>query len=288
MSRLLLTSLLRHFVIFSAIVLVPFSHQDASAQTHGNDKLASLRVFQAENNDDGSFWGGLEIALNPHVKTYWRTAGEAGLPPRFDWSASDNLADLTLSWPRPIRFEDGGGQSIGYDQSVLLPLLIKPINPLKPVTLDLTVDYAVCEKLCIPMHDRIKLVFDKNKTSANEARQALHHALMLVPKKLSMGTSEHPSIERVISEGDMVRVDARVDSDMHIDDVFIEGPDGWVFAAPIHLNGPENGQQSFLVSVLERPNRDDQLANLTLSLTLLTRNRTSETALTLDKQGRAP
>ena len=288
MPRPIIAFLLRYFVIFSAIALASLLVQDASAQTHGTSKLASLHVTQAENNDDGTFWGALEIILAPHVKTYWRTAGEAGLPPRFDWSASENLADLTLAWPRPIRFEDGGGHSIGYDQTVLLPLLIKPINPQKPVTLDLTVDYAVCEKLCLPMHDRIKLVFDKNKTPANDVRQALHHALMLVPKKLEMGTSERPAIERVISEGDMVRVDTRIDADTHIDDVFIEGPDGWVFAAPVHLNGPGNGRQSFLVSVLERPHRDDQLANLTLSLTLVTRNLSSETVLTLDKQGRAP
>jgi hypothetical protein len=70
--------------------------------------------------------------------------------------------------------------------------------------------------------------------------------------------------------------------------VFVEGPDGWVFAAPVLLQGPENGRQSFLVSVLERPHRDDKLANLTLSVTLVTKNLSSETVLTLDKQGRAP
>lgn len=270
------------FILLNLILL------SAHAQSHGSNKLASLHAFQAENNTDGSFWGGLEIALTAHVKTYWRTAGEAGLPPRFDWSASDNLADLTLVWPRPIRFEDGGSQSIGYDKTVLLPFLIKPINPQKPVTLDLTLDYAVCEKLCLPMHDRIKLVFDANKSPPPELVQALHHALALVPQKRDLGSSAHPSIERVINEGEMIRIDTRLDPDSHIEDVFVEGPDGWVFAAPILLNGPENGRQSFLVSVLERPHRDDQLANLTLSVTLVTRNLSSETVLTLDKQGRAP
>ena len=288
MSRALIALLSRNclFVFFVLGTLtVP---QEALAQTHGGTKLASLHALQAANNDDGTFWGTLEIALGPHVKTYWRTAGEAGLPPRFDWSASDNLADLTVSWPRPVRFEDGGGQSIGYDQNVVLPLLIKPVNPQKPVTLDLTVDYAVCEKLCLPMHDRIKVVFDKNKIPASEASLALHRALTRVPKKLPIGSSELPSIERVISEGDMVRIDTRLDSGMTVEDVLTEGPDGWVFAAPVNLKGPENGTQSFLVSVLERPQSQDQLANLTLSVTLVSRNTASETVLTLDKQGRAP
>ena len=279
---------LRLFRVVCGLLLLNLPLLPAHAQSHGNSKWASQRLFQAEHQADGSFWGGLEIALNPHVKTYWRTVGEAGLPPRFDWSASDNLADLTLAWPRPIRFEDGGGQSIGYDKTVLLPFLIKPINPQKPVTLDLTIDYAVCEKLCLPQHDRIKLVFDANKSPAPELVQALHHALALVPQKRDLGSSAHPSIERVINESDMIRIDTRLDPESHIEDVFVEGPDGWVFAAPILLQGPENGRQSFLVSVLERPHRDDQLANLTLSVTLVTRNLSSETVLTLDKLGRAP
>lgn len=280
--------LLRLFCLVCGCALLNLTLQTAHAQTHASAQSASLHVFQAQNNDDGSFWGGLEIALKPHVKTYWRTVGEAGLPPRFDWSASDNLANLTLAWPRPIRFEDGGGQSIGYDKTVLLPLLIKPINPQKPVTLDLNIDYAVCDKLCLPMHDHIKLVFDTHHTPAIERVKALHQALALVPQKLALGSAMHPSVERVINENEMIRLDTRLDAASPIEDVFVEGPDGWVFAAPVLLSGPDNGRQSFLISVLERPHRDDQLANLTLSVTLVTRNLSSETVLTLDKQGRAP
>ena len=279
---------LRFFRVVCGFIVLNLILLTAHAQSHGSSKLATLHLFQAENHADGRFWGGLEIVLAPHVKTYWRTVGEAGLPPRFDWSASDNLADLTLAWPRPIRFEDGGGQSIGYDKTVVLPFLIKPVNPQKPVTLDLTIDYAVCEKLCLPMHDRIKLVFDVNKSPTPDLMKALHQALALVPQKRDLGSSAHPSVARVINESDMIRIDTRLDADSRIEDVFVEGPDGWVFAAPVLLQGPENGRQSFLVSVLERPHRDDKLANLTLSVTLVTKNLSSETVLTLDKQGRAP
>jgi DsbC/DsbD-like thiol-disulfide interchange protein len=287
-ERTTVSKLLYCFTIFLGLAWIVTPFGAARGQTRPVGKMASVRIVQGESNADGSIWGELEIILAPHVKTYWRTAGETGLPPRFDWSASDNLADLQILWPSPVRFEDGGGQSIGYNQSVVLPVLIKPVHESKPVTLDLTVDYAVCEKLCVPVHDHIKAIFDKSKPITQDTQAVIQHALLTVPKKLTLGTSEYPSIERVIGEGDMLRIDANLEPETHIEDIFVEGPDGWVFAAPVLLAPPVNGRQSVLVSVLERPNQADPLANLTLSLTIVTRNMASETVLSLDKQGRAP
>src|SRR5690606_3324502 len=42
---------------------------------------------------------GLHVALAPGWKTYWRSPGEAGIPPSFDWSGSRNLAAATVLWP---------------------------------------------------------------------------------------------------------------------------------------------------------------------------------------------
>ena len=43
----------------------------------------------------------VEIRLAPGWHTYWRVPGEAGIPPRFDWSGSQNLAAVAYEWPRP-------------------------------------------------------------------------------------------------------------------------------------------------------------------------------------------
>ena len=92
----------------------------------------------------------------------------------------------------------------------------------------------------------------------------------------------------VISEGEMVRIDTRSEMTLAIRDVFVEGPDGWVFSSPLPVSPAPDGNHSFLVKVLERPQRGDSLANLTLAVTLVAANAASETVLTLDKQGRAP
>src|SRR3979411_2472023 len=58
--------------------------------------------------------GGVAIQLQPGLKTYWRTPGDSGVPPRFDFSKSDNVEAVTVMWPAPLKFDDGaGGISLG-------------------------------------------------------------------------------------------------------------------------------------------------------------------------------
>src|SRR6184192_1554730 len=96
--------------------------------------------------------GGIAIQLEPGWKTYWRTPGDSGVPPRFDFSKSDNVEAVTVLWPAPMKFDDGaGGFSLGYKKQVVLPLRIIAKNNDKPVTLRAHISYAVCDKLCIPV-----------------------------------------------------------------------------------------------------------------------------------------
>ena len=90
--------------------------------------------------------GGVAIQLQPGWKTYWRTPGDSGVPPRFDFSKSDNVEAVTVLWPAPKKFDDGaGGTALGYKQQVVLPLRIVAKNADKPVTLRASVSYAVCD-----------------------------------------------------------------------------------------------------------------------------------------------
>ena len=80
--------------------------------------------------------GGIAIQLQPGWKTYWRNPGDSGVPPRFDFSKSDNVEAVTVLWPAPKKFDDGaGGTSLGYKKQVVLPLRIVAKNADKPVTL---------------------------------------------------------------------------------------------------------------------------------------------------------
>src|SRR3979490_1227337 len=106
----------------------------------------------------GVLLGGIAIQLQPGWHTYWRTPGDSGVPPRFDFSKSDNLEAVTVMWPAPTKFDDGaGGTSLGYHNQIVLPLRIVAKNTDKPVTLRAEINYAVCEKLCIPVEANAEL-----------------------------------------------------------------------------------------------------------------------------------
>src|SRR6478735_6535389 len=92
--------------------------------------------------------GGIAFQLQQGWKTYWRSPGDSGVPPRFDFSKSDNVEAVTVMWPAPMKFDDGaGGHSLGYKKQVVLPLRIVAKNADKPVTLRAAMNYAVCDKL---------------------------------------------------------------------------------------------------------------------------------------------
>src|ERR1700735_335130 len=129
--------------------------------------------------------GGIAMQLQPGWKTYWRNPGDSGVPPRFDFSKSDNIEAVTVLWPAPTKFDDGaGGHSLGYHDQIVLPLRIVAKNADKPVTLRADVNYAVCAKLCIPVEANAELPFT---SVASTEDGALAAALDTVPKPARIG-----------------------------------------------------------------------------------------------------
>ena len=121
----------------------------------GADVLRQEDVLSAElrpgwREADGRQMAALHLQLAPHWKTYWRSPGEAGIPPEFDWSGSENLGEVIVHWPLPEVFEFQGMRTIGYMRDVVLPLEIRPANPSRPVLLKAAVTLGVCNDICMP------------------------------------------------------------------------------------------------------------------------------------------
>lgn len=120
----------------------------ALATTQDDVIAATLRTgWQMEN---GRQMTALDLMLAPGWKTYWRSPGDAGIPPSFDWSGSKNLKSVRIHWPAPSVFETNGMQTIGYHDRLILPLEVTAIDPSQPVRLAVTVDLGVCDKICLP------------------------------------------------------------------------------------------------------------------------------------------
>lgn len=132
---------------FAALALLCAAASPAMA---GPGHRAEADLLPGWEQEDGARLAGLRISLAPGWKTYWRNPGDAGIPPRFDWSASSNVADVQVLWPRPHTFESFGYRTIGYKGEVTLPLRVTPIDPSQPIELRLSMDYGVCSDICVP------------------------------------------------------------------------------------------------------------------------------------------
>ncbi|WP_436784953.1 protein-disulfide reductase DsbD domain-containing protein, partial [Streptomyces sp. URMC 126] len=66
-------------------------------------------------------------------KTYWRSPGDSGVPPQFDWSGAANVAQATPLWPRPEVIESGGERTLGYHDRLVLPIALTPAAPGQPM-----------------------------------------------------------------------------------------------------------------------------------------------------------
>lgn len=112
--------------------------------------MLSAALLPGWQTDSGTRMAGLELSLAPGWKTYWRSPGDAGIPPSFDWSASENVKSVRIHWPAPAVFQSAGMQTIGYRDSVILPVEVTPIDPGQPVRLMVEVQLGVCDKICLP------------------------------------------------------------------------------------------------------------------------------------------
>src|SRR5271165_556667 len=85
---------------------------------------------------------GFEVRLAPGAITYWRDPGDAGVPPTFDFTGSDNLAKAEPVFPAPQRIrESDGSEAFGYERDVVFPVRVEPSDPTKPVTLKLHANF---------------------------------------------------------------------------------------------------------------------------------------------------
>ena len=230
----------------AATILLSLFAPDARAQDASpwqEDAHSAVRLL-AGSRSGAVLLGGIALQLKPGWHTYWRTPGDSGVPPRFDFSKSDNVEAVTVLWPAPKKFDDGaGGTSLGYVDQVVLPLRIVAKNAEKPVTLRADVNYAVCEKLCIPVQANLELSFT---SVASTEDSALFAALDTVPKPANVGDPNPLTIRDVKREGrSEVLVDV-VSPDERPLNLFVEGPTpDWGLPVPKLLDHGPPGVKRF-------------------------------------------
>jgi DsbC/DsbD-like thiol-disulfide interchange protein len=210
----------------------------ADASAWDGDARSAVRLVAGAAGKPGELRAGIELRLAAGWKTYWRYPGDSGVPPVFDFSNSQNVKAVDVLWPAPHRFSDETGLSIGYKIGTVFPLRVIAANPARPVVLRLAVDYAICERLCIPAKGAVSLELARTPTPYDAALAA---AEAQVPRPTPLGDPGPLAVRALRLEPGgahpRVVVDVAAPSSEPLD-LFVEGPSPeWALPLPEPIDG---------------------------------------------------
>lgn len=196
------------------------------AEARSQADVVQADILPGWQQADGSRMTALRIDLAQGWKTYWRAPGDAGIPPSFDWSGSENLRGLRYHWPRPVVFDTNGMQTIGYRNQLVLPIEITPRDPAEPVILRGRVEIGVCNEICVPAELEISARLEGGGVNDRQIRSAL------ADRPLSAHEADLSAVScKVAPTRDGLRLSARLTLPplgAHETVVFESGPDIWV------------------------------------------------------------
>ncbi|NDA47047.1 MAG: hypothetical protein EBY21_07175 [Alphaproteobacteria bacterium] len=135
-------------VLAALIAPAPAASSQTSAWVKG--EKSRVRLISEGGLTAGAYLLGIEIELEGQALTYWRTPGQAGIAPQFQFTQSKNLADTQVYYPAPRRILEAGIEALGYQGRVIFPVKITPQRATQPVAIDLQLSYAICENICFP------------------------------------------------------------------------------------------------------------------------------------------
>jgi DsbC/DsbD-like thiol-disulfide interchange protein len=260
--------------------LIAPAAQATDESSWNEDVRSAIRLIAGSNKTgDTTLRAGIEVKLRPGWKTYWRYPGDSGVPPHFDFSGSENLKKADVLYPAPHLFTDETGQSLGYKDTVIFPIVISPQQAGKPIRLRVKVDYAVCEKLCVPVEGRAELTLrlgDSKHDAALTAaeghvpRQVTATQLGLTAKRVEAGTKPSVIVDLGAPSGKPV-------------ELFVEGPTPqWALPNPKPVKSAPAGRAQFTFELDGLPPGVDPKTPLDLTFTVVTGDRAVETKTHLD------
>ncbi|HET9715587.1 MAG TPA: protein-disulfide reductase DsbD domain-containing protein [Pseudolabrys sp.] len=261
--------------------MLPAKNARADDESRWSEDVRSAMRLIAGSNTGGNptLHAGVEIKLQPGWKTYWRYPGDSGVPPHFDFSGSENLKDADVLYPAPHLFTDETGQSLGYKDAVVFPILVSPQHQGKPIRLRLKLTYAVCEKLCIPAEGTAELeIFSVTSSHAALLKAAEARVPKPVPaadlgllvKRIASGAKPKVEVELSATSGKLV-------------EIFVEGPTpNWALPIPTPVKPAPPGRARFQFQLDGLPPGVDPNRATDLVFTVVTGDRAAEVKTRLD------
>ncbi len=244
----------RNLAILPAIAVLAIGAQGLAAEGASEwqeGEKANVRLISATTavGDLETLRLGLEVELEKGWKTYWRSPGDAGIPPQLIWDGSENVADIDFQYPIPVRFDYYGLDTFGYEDRVIYPIEIVPAQAGQAVNLRAEVNLLICDDVCIPHTMNVDFSLPGGPAGPSDHANLLDQysnrvpgdgggaGLVLTSTSLS-GSEETPVLE----------VSFTATEPFVAPDLLIEGPDTVFFQRPQLELSATGTEARFLVS----------------------------------------
>jgi len=228
---------------------------------------------------DGVLTLGIQLRLGEGWETYWRSPGDSGFPPQFDWSGATNLGEPSIAWPAPRRFAILGMNTFGYIGDLVLPVTVAVPDPSQSVNVRLSVVYAVCRDVCFLVEQDFVLDIPPGPGTEDAAMAALIEKF-----QAAVPTPSGPNlaVERVSVTGGAtpwIEILARAMDPFQAPDVIVESPPGFVFQAPT-VRMIAGGRRAILRAQFRQlPDAEGPLAGKIVTITIIDGDRAVQDTL---------
>jgi len=258
----------RLFCFLSVFTLFVGSFAALSQAAEEVSKVTLLSSKTAHNGGKDLLLG-LQISMLPGWKTYWRSPGDAGLPPQFNWSGSTNIGEVIVLWPKPEIFETAGLKTWGYKEDVVFPLRVTIPKKSKEASLNLEIFYGVCEEVCIPLKQQVSLNLPAGEGQETVNAALINRFLDQVPTSADQDSQIQEISLRAVDKKDLI-AEFHTERKLAAPNVILEGEDGDFFdVAGFDAVASEKGVKNTFEIKADLADTSRSLKGRTLTVTIL-------------------
>jgi thiol:disulfide interchange protein/DsbC/DsbD-like thiol-disulfide interchange protein len=161
-----------HNLVALALFALPMLAFGASDTVQTEQVRAQLIAHAPEGiARDKTVWLGLKLEHIPHWHTYWKNAGDSGLPTTLNWTLPAQAKAGDIDWPAPQRLPLPPLLNFGYEGTVVLPVPLTLVERIAGDSLHvkLEADWLVCRVECIPQSGTFELDLPVHDATLNHA-----------------------------------------------------------------------------------------------------------------------
>lgn len=171
-------------VLVLLLLILPVTAQPLSGNPHTK---ATILLEKSSVPPGQPVRGAIRLAMDEGWHTYWKNAGDVGLPTEVSWTLPTGWTASPLRWPAPEYLDTSGLVSYAYEKEVLLPFELQPAGPEAAGAKEAVakISWLECQEACIPGEAEVEFGFNVGADSPSPDAATVAQAFEALPKPTS-------------------------------------------------------------------------------------------------------